>query len=158
MPPEQRRKQTSKTKSKSQRKPDRNQARKNNPDSPGKYSQDVREEMFIHFCRSRSIAATAKKFKCSPVTLQKIKKQDNWVDRFDRVLDKVREKSEDKAAKKISARVTTAKQILNCLGAAFVKKDGKDVDVEPDARAWVKVAEYIDDQEAACQCRRRRKS
>jgi transposase-like protein len=112
--------------------------------NPAKYDNEARESFFLHWVKSRSIRATARKFNVAESTLHKIKEQDGWGDRFDKVIEKIRDKTDRKAATVVSKRLKAARAILTRVETALINGE-----IDPTVRDFVKLAEYCDEQEGS---------
>ena len=101
------------------------------------------ESMFQHWCQVRSIIATAKKFKVSTSTVNRLKKRNDWQGRFDQVMEEIGKKSVKQAAADIQVQVKMAREILAHVGEYLINA-GRDKYLEPSISDFVKLATYID--------------
>lgn len=106
------------------------------------YSVKQREKMFVYWCECDNLRETARKFKVSPNTLYKLKREHSWDDRRDQVIADAKKNSEKIATANVTTNVKNAQAILDLVTTKLLDDDS---DIDADIGDFVKLAKYIDE-------------
>lgn len=108
------------------------------------YTEAERGEMFIYWVKNNSVRRTAIHYKCAESTIYRMKKSDNWEDRRNEVLKKLRSKLDTKAATAVAQKVRITKAIHAKVAATLLSKENK---IEPTVSDYVRISKYLDELE-----------
>jgi len=98
--------------------------------------------MLDWWCRNgQNFTGCAREFSCSKTTVFKIAKQDQWEDRFNEIIEQVRQKSDQKIVRGIAGNLKRAQTICDNIGQ---KLEDQGAAIEGDIHSFVRLATYID--------------
>jgi len=95
------------------------------PDPKARTSDKVKDAMFEYWCEVQNIPAVVKKFKPCRTTVERIKRQNKWVEKYEKRRKIVLEKAESKAIKKMATNLEIAIAVKTKLFSSIIKKSTK---------------------------------